>query len=238
MCDLFGMSSNAEDRAWRSLAVLADEHSGKNPDGWGIAYYQNGRAKVEKAAERADTSRSFSPIIEKAKSKVIIAHIRHATAGSICNENCHPFKKDLLNRDWVFAHNGTLEKLSGHNSTKGTTDSEIAFGMLLEQAESYQNSGIIHGTFSGIQKGIKFVLDSCSADSTFNFLMSDGTIVYAFNHYPIKPIYYLKNEKDYGSAFLLSTQKLRGGNWKELPADRLLMVCFGEVLELSNRIPL
>ena len=236
MCDLFGMSCNAEDRAWKSLTVLANEHSGKNPHGWGIGYFENGNAIIEKAPEKAKKSQTFLSVIEKAKSSVVIAHVRYATKGDSCVENCHPFKGKLFNRDWIFAHNGTIMNIAHHIRSKGETDSEQVFHLLLDLVESYQRTGTTHGTFSGIQNGIKNAFDICGMDNTLNFLMSDGTILYAFNHYKDKPMFYLKREKPYGSAFLISTQKLSSESWKRIRPDSLLMVCNGEVLELSDPI--
>jgi glutamine amidotransferase len=165
MCDLFGMSCNAEDRAWKSLTVFANQHSDENPDGWGIAYYYNGKAIVKKAPEKAKTSQTFFSVIEKAKSNILIAHVRYATEGSRCEENCHPFRGKLFNRDWIFAHNGTIRNIPHHTRSIGETDSEQVFHLLLDEVESYQRTGIIHGIFSGIQQGIKNAFDRCGRDN-------------------------------------------------------------------------
>ena len=69
-----------------------------------------------------------------------------------------------------------------------------------------------------------------------NFLLKDGTVQYAFSHYEGKPMYFLRREKEYGGAILLSTQRLTDENWTEIPKDRLLTVNRGEVLVLSDRI--
>lgn len=236
MCDLFGMSSKTEDRAWKSLKIFANEYSGNNPDGWGIGYYLKDKAIIKKEPRKAKISQSFFSEIEKAKSNIIISHVRIGTKGDPCEENCHPFKGKLFNRDWIFAHNGTMDNIDHHPHSFGKTDSEQVFHLLLDQVDSYQRTGNIHGTFSGIQNGIKKAFDSCGMDNTLNFLMSDGTILYAFNHYRDKPMFYLKREKPYGSAFLISTQKLSSESWKRIRPDSLLMVCNGEVLEFSDPI--
>jgi len=61
-----------------------------------------------------------------------VAHFRKATGGALSISNTHPFQF----RDWIFAHNGTLEnfspRLGGHYQPVGTTDSELAFCYLLE----------------------------------------------------------------------------------------------------------
>lgn len=238
MCELFGISCNAEDGAGKSLSFLAKNYSSKSKDGWGIAYYKDGKAIIKKAAEKAETSPTFRSVIKEAKSSILIAHLRFATQGHLCQKNCHPFDQHFLNKDWVFAHNGNIDNIENDPEFHGGTDSEHVFNHILDQIPAYKKKGPLRGTFSGIQDGIKKVMAKYGEDITLNFLMSDGTILYAYNHYkikPLKPLYFLKREtKPYGSAFLISTQKLSDEHWKKIPADRLLMVCNGEVLELSD----
>lgn len=52
-----------------------------------------------------------------------IMHFRLATHGSVCQANCHPFKK----KDVYFAHNGILDI----TPLRGKTDSETAFLKLI-----------------------------------------------------------------------------------------------------------
>lgn len=235
MCDLFGLSCNEKDRATRSLPVFG-RYSEINDEGWGIAYYKYHKAITKKKPEKAKSSQEFFKTIEEAKSNIIIAHIRLATRGHICEENCHPFKQSFQNKDWVFAHNGNVAGITQHNRSEGETDSEQVFNFILDQIQEYQNQGQIRGIYPGLTNGIKSVFEAFGRTITLNFLMSDGCILYAFSHYTGKPIYFLRREKDYGGAFLISTQKLSNENWKQLPPDRLLLISRGEILVLSDRI--
>lgn len=235
MCDLFGLSCNEKDRATRSLPVFAN-YSKINDDGWGIAYYKDNKPIIRRKPEKAKMSQQFFKMIEEAKSNIIIAHIRLATQGDICKENCHPFKQYFQNKDWVFAHNGHVAGITRHSRSEGETDSEQVFNFILDQIHEYQNQGQIRGVYPGLIKGIKKVFEVFSRNINLNFLLSDGSILYAFNHYTGKPIYFLKREKDYGGAFLISTHKLSNENWKILPSDRLLLITRGNILVLSGPI--
>ena len=82
---------------------------------------------------------------------------------------------------------------------------------------------------------IKKVFRNYGRDISFNFLLSDSINLYAFHHYEDKPIYFLRREKDYGGAILLSTRKLSQEIWQEIPKDRLLVISRGEILVLSNK---
>lgn len=237
MCDLFGLSCNKEDRATKSLPKFA-EFSEINRHGWGIAHYKGDKAIVKRQPEKAKASKYFFEEINNTKSNVIISHIRYATKGEICERNCHPFKQDFHNKEWIFAHNGSVHGVENHQRSLGETDSEQVFNFLLDKISEYQSQGEIRGIYPGIVYGIKELFKSYGKNINLNFLMSDGNILYAFNHYYSKPIYLLKREKDYGGAILVSTQKLGNENWKKIPEDKLLLLEKGEIIVLSDDIKL
>ena len=65
MCDLFAMSCNDEDRATRSLPIFS-EYASRNPDGWGIGWFEGNNAVVHRAACRADWDDAFFDSIDEA----------------------------------------------------------------------------------------------------------------------------------------------------------------------------
>ena len=237
MCELFGLSCNGEDLAIASLSILAKQYSIENDHGWGIAYFKNGKAVLKKAPEKAKTSKDFFTVAEQAKSNLLIAHVRFATVGVQCEANCHPFIQHFLNKDWVFAHNGSIPipRHEHHPRSRGETDSEQAFNKLIDQVVRYRQKGTLQGIYPGVKEGIKSIFKRYGNNITFNFLMSDGTLFYAFNHYEENPLFYLQKVKDYGSSFLISTKRLTPRDpWKKLRADSLLVVSNGEVFVLSD----
>jgi glutamine amidotransferase len=72
-------------------------------------------------------------------SRLVVSHIRKATQGAHILANCQPFTRELGGRVHVFAHNGDLdpqrlrELRPGRYRPIGTTDSELAFCVLLER---------------------------------------------------------------------------------------------------------
>lgn len=244
MCELFGLSCNKKDRATRSLPLFGGlSDITRATDGWGIGYYENGAAVIKKKPVNARTDREFLEYIEKPESNIIIAHLRWKSPGSdVCEGNCHPFKQNFNNQDWLFAHNGKVDNISMHPRSEGRIDSEQAFNFLIDYIKEYQNQGQIRGRYPGILYGIKKLFEQYGRNINFNFLMSDGDILYVFNHYKNrrnggpKPIYFLRREKDYGGAMLVSTQKLTDENWLSIPEDRLLLILKGDFLNLSDPI--
>ena len=235
MCDLFGMSCNDADRATRSLHRFAQYASG-NADGWGIGWYEDGQARVERAPERGDLDSRYWSTMEEARSDVLIAHLRFSTGGGIHECNCHPFVRQHRGRDWMLAHNGWVSGAEDHPGSSGSTDSEQIFHQIMDKVAEYQESGGIKGLYPALKSAIKCVFDQYGRGVKLNLLISDGRTLYAFHHYPGKPIYMLRRSKEYGGAVVVSTQRLSEEDWEPIPNNRLLSINGGEVQVMSSAI--
>lgn len=234
MCDLFAMSCNDEDRATRSLPIFS-EYAGSNPDGWGVGWFKGNKAEVRRAPCRADLDERFYDSIDEARSRNLIAHIRYATQGELDECNCHPFIRHYNGRDWMMAHNGWVTGAGGHPGAEGDTDSETIFHEIMDKVSEYQNSGTLRGKYQALKKAIINVFDSHHGTINLNLLISDGNMLYAFNHYGRKPMYMLRRSKSYGGAILISTKQLTDyENWEVIPKDRLLCINNGEIEILSS----
>ncbi len=152
MCRLYGFRANQRTKVECSLvhaqnALLiqsrSDEIGRAHPDGWGIAYFEEGRPHVEKRATAAYQCLHFSNTAERVYSTTVLSHVRLATIGTADLLNSHPFQWG----NWVFAHNGTVtgiallrdELMSELSDTRrcliqGSTDSELLFHYLMEKA--------------------------------------------------------------------------------------------------------
>ena len=237
MCDLFAISSSKEEKAVETLLRFGD-FSKNNPHGWGIAFYQGKNLFIRKNPEKAKTTDKFSRAANLAKGKIIMAHLRQATKGSVREINCQPFKQHFHGKSWIFAHNGDVPKIEVHPRTLGETDSESVFNFLLDGIDEYQSQGDARGIFSGLTHGIKKLFKIYGRRITLNLLISDGNLLYVFNHSFSKQMYFLKREAkgNSASAVLVSTRKLTDEKWKIIPEDRLLVLEKGEILFLSSKI--
>lgn len=225
MCELFGLSCSSEERATRSLAVFGG-HSEDNPDGWGIGYYKGTRARIHKQPERADLSEGFWKAVERARSRIIIAHLRKKSSGEVCQKNCHPFRLHRLQRDWLFAHNGTLIiDYEPSPELESPIDSARAFTFLMDKVEEYIRERRMRGLYPAVRRATQELLEKY--EGTLNYLLSDGHVLYAFcNH---RQMYLLRREKKDKKALLVSTQKLESEEpWLELPKHRVLVVSGGD----------
>lgn len=120
-----------------------------NGDGFGLGYYitnQAGESEEDgpcifRAITPAWNNENLETLAEKTKSKLVFAHVRASTYGTLSETNCHPFSYHSL----MFMHNGGISnfnkiKRSIVNHIKdeyflyiqGSTDSEISFALFLD----------------------------------------------------------------------------------------------------------
>lgn len=231
MCELFGFSCESAGRAEALLRSFA-EHAIRNPDGWGIAYYDKHKLTLKKKPEVARSSPAYFEAAAAAEGQVIISHIRHASCGEVHERNCHPFARELGGRQWTFAHNGHIDGICLHPRCGGETDSEAVFHMLLDSIAAHGDAyaGIVRcvdGLFNEYEFGRQVRL---------NFLLSDGETMYAFNHHPEKTMYLANRQTAGGSSVVVTTQALDDGRWEALPEDRALVIRRGRLVAQSEII--
>ncbi|MDC0749421.1 class II glutamine amidotransferase [Polyangium mundeleinium] len=184
MCELLGMECNVPTDIVFSFSGLCQRggKTGPHGDGWGLSFYEGYAARVF----LEPTSAAASPLARflaqnPIKTMLAIGHVRKRTRGPTSLANTHPFVRELWGRHWVFAHNGTLPRVRqrklGRFTPIGTTDSEYAFCVLLEE---------LRRTFddyprrpSELWQTVADAGARIAKDGTFNFLLGDGRHLFA-----------------------------------------------------------
>ena len=109
MCELFGYIGTKKKKLTGDLEEFFS-HSKDNPDGWGIARFDDEELDIEKEPLAAFKSKRLKSVLdEDVTSQTMLAHIRLATIGYDEYENSHPFWGfDASWRMWTLIHNGTI----------------------------------------------------------------------------------------------------------------------------------
>ena len=191
MCELFAVSSRAPAGLFLSMRRLASRGApgGKLADGWGVACYDGFDVRVLREPEPAGDSAWLAHVIGSGRphSRIVIAHIRHATQGKITLANTQPLTRELGGRIHVFAHNGMLTGIEGTIGVScrrfrpvGETDSEVAFCGLLEMMAPLWAERVPSAR-ERLQVVTQYATE-LRALGPANFLYSDGELLFAHGH--------------------------------------------------------
>lgn len=192
MCELFGISSDYPVAASQELNAfrLRGGQAADNPDGWGLAWQENGTFRLAKEPTPAHQSTLFAQLSGSARSNLIIGHVRKASFPPDINmNNTHPFQRVCCGKEWVFAHNGMVPdivdiELSSNNPIcypTGRTDSEYAFCHLLDRI-AHHFHGLPTAAQSSWFENLALESGLLASLGKFNFLMSDGEHLIAYGH--------------------------------------------------------
>ncbi len=196
MCELFAICSEKPVDLTFSLARLARRggYEADNIDGWGITAYSGCDVYQAREPQPASDSRLMR-CMESAlpPTQLLVSHLRQATRGERALCNTQPFVRTLAGRKHVFAHNGDLEGIEslpefdpGHWLPVGDTDSELAFGALLERIYRLWRQESEPDLDQRLAVIAAFAHDLRPLGPA-NFLYSDGEFLYAHGHKRIEP---------------------------------------------------
>jgi glutamine amidotransferase len=247
MCRLFGLRANRPVDVGFSLVsgpTPFRQFGEKHRSGWGIGSYHDNLPQVCKEPLPGHDSEALARSATVVSSTIILAHVRSATSGGPKRENCHPFSSGK----WLFAHNGgldrpsLLERLEDSRRAvlQGETDSEVFFHWILQNVEHERD----------VVPGLRVALTAARAFTGLNFLLSDGSTLFAYreasknlNYYslfflcrnPLDQLFERFESSEVGALLqsktlrgektvLVCSEKLTGEDWRPIEPGHLLIV--------------
>lgn len=211
MCDILCISSAQAYRGSESIPLLA-MFGERNCHGWGLGYFddEDGPRLVRSssAAYREESvDEQLRHLAEAKGSRRLVAHVRYATKGKVCEHNCHPYVLPFLGEEWIFAHNGTCREIAdyeatGASLTEATNDSARIFEFLRDRiVESSAGSGPPE-LFSCVSHAALALLDRYS-EGGFNLVLAGRSALFVLVHW--RPFWLLQREKSAADALLMTT---------------------------------
>jgi len=258
MCELLGLCFNKEvsvHLAFSGLKAGATD----NPDGWGVAWYDQYGTQIIKEARPVDRSRLARSFLEylDARSRIFVSHIRRATAGPAGYLNTHPFCRKFHHKTWVFAHNGTLDSTKLIFPTEefmpiGETDSELLFCNLLSWLKYYE-------VYLGDRNGFTLLhekLREANQLGELNLIFSNGEHLFAYHDRSgFVGLHYLLRQAPYDvvrlrgqyltvnlaeiidpneRGYLVASEPLSDENWISFKRGQLLVFSEGDLVFKSE----
>lgn len=236
MCRLFGQLADSRMDACEPLCSAENAlrlQSHKHPHGWGVAWFGARGPQVRRGVMPAHADEAFVHAGQRARSRVVLAHVRDASVGRVALVNTHPF----VEGQWVFAHNGTVARYRKSRTVRqallaaispdrqrrltGETDSERCFQLFLSRLDARtRRRGVnVEEVRAAMAETIALVCaiaDRDEARSTLNFLASDGRLLAACRH--LKPLHFTSRAAG-GHLFAVASEPIGRSGWEEVPED-------------------
>lgn len=196
MCRLFGFRSSVPSAVHRSLVLETNalrRQSLEHPDGWGLAWFEGGRPRVDRGVDGAFADEKFASLSTLISSETVIGHVRKASVGALTPENTHPFTWG----PWVFAHNGTIDRFdevrsrldaaiarSRLGSIRGETDSERLFALFLTRLETradlFESEIPLAQVLRSLAEVLQITLEACEGTGeqpSLNLIVTNGRVM-------------------------------------------------------------
>ncbi len=191
-----------------------------HPDGWGIAYLDNGRIKKYKKEipvwedETFDRYRSIN-------TDLIVLHARRSASTKRSYDNTQPFYRKMAGAEYVFCHNGSIKQKLDYDVSfcpLGETDSEMYFYYMLTAltdmgSESLSSSLAAIGEYTAA-----------------NVILMSSDAAYVAVQYSQMPKYYTMKLYHDGRCLVISSEVIPGFNnvdWQPLGNMVLVKIDLG-----------
>lgn len=234
MCELMGVSYRNPGHPGAYFKMLR-AHEPDNPDGWGYALYPDQKSALlfkEPVPALSSPLAEYLETYYRLTSKIFIAHIRQASQGASGKvfSNTHPFLREHLGKDYLFAHNGNLENFRdlplGNFHPVGDTDSEHAFCYLMGRIAKGNIAGWEKSNFHRLRK----LLQRINRLGYFNCLLSDGEYLFSYCDHEaefqgkLRGLHLLKKPE----GCVISSLPLGEGDWQKYRLGELKVFKNGE----------
>jgi predicted glutamine amidotransferase len=184
-CDLMGICFDREVQSDDLFKLFRRISERRDLDGWGVAFYTDRSVTVFKEPIPATRSTLAQCVIDNRllKSKILIAHLRAASAGKPSHRNTHPWTRELHGIEYAMAHVGGADKrlwsyvTFGRFKPSGENCAEHMFCHILSAIDQRGVSSWDAETFAWLHE----VIAKLNEVQTTSLLLSDGTHLFAYS---------------------------------------------------------
>lgn len=241
MCDILAISAGYNYTPKKYLPIFAEKGSA-NMNGWGIGFFREDQALVEKSEEQVFSDQqvheSFQRLARVIDSRIIIAHVNCPKSGGRHSAQLHPFKLSFLDHDWLFAQVGVVENINAYQTT-GTPRFEVdvytarIFEYLRDQLVLLHHQNPYISVYIALRIAIQKLLYDYPGNYTF--FLANESFLFAFCNF--RQIMVLKESESMGDILLVTSirEGLSRTDWYPITSDpqsqgELLVIAGPDVL--------
>ena len=241
MCDILAISAGYNYTPKKYLPIFAEKGK-ENMNGWGIGFFREDQALVEKSSEQVfrqdHVHESFQRLARVIDSRIIISHVNCPKSGGRHSAQLHPFKLTFLDHDWLFAQMGVVESIAEYCSTEEQcleVDVYTAriFEYLRDQLVLLNHKNPYISRYIALRIAIQKLLHDYPGEYTF--FLANESFLFAFCNF--RQMMVLKASESMGDILLITSlrERLIRTDWHPITPDpkskgELLVIAGPDVL--------
>jgi len=241
MCDILAISAGYNYTPQKYLPIFAEKGK-ENMNGWGIGFFREDQALVEKSSEQVfvkdQVHESFQRLARVIDSRIVISHVNCPKSGGRHSAHLHPFTLNFLDHNWLFAHVGVVENINEYR-TNDTTRLEAdvyaarVFEYLRDRLVLLNQKNPYISVYIALRIAIQELLYDYPGDYTF--FLANESFLFAFCNF--RQLMVLKEYESMGDILLVTSirEGLSHTDWHPITPDsqsqgELLVIAGPDVL--------
>jgi predicted glutamine amidotransferase len=241
MCDILAISAGYNYTPQKYLPIFAEKGK-ENMNGWGIGFFREDQALVEKSSEQVfvkdQVHESFQRLARVIDSRIVISHVNCPKSGGHHSAQLHPFTLTFLDHNWLFAHVGVVEKIIEYQTSniprlEADVFTARIFEYLRDQLVLLNHKNPYISVYIALRIAIQKLIDDYPGDYTF--FLANESFLFAFCNF--RQLMVLKASESMGDILLLTSirEGLSRIDWHPITPDpqsqgELLVIAGPDVL--------
>jgi len=248
MCDIFAISSGYNHTPQKYLPIFA-EKGRHNIDGWGIGFFRDESAFVEKSPDQVffneQVHESFQRLARIIDSRIIISHINCPKSGSIHPSHRHPLELFFLDHNWLFANIGIVENIENYKTVEKpaiaiSANTARIFEYLRDRMIALNSQNPYVSLYLSLKLGIKKLLEDYPG--YYAFFLANESVLFAF--YNFRSLFVMKKSEKMGDVLMITSinKGLSSNNWLSIQPEnrsngKLLVIAGPDILYAGDIYP-
>lgn len=245
MCDIFALSAGYNYTAQKYLPVFA-EKARENMNGWGIGFFREGQAFLEKSSEQVfvgdQVHESFQRLARVIDSRIIISHISCPLSGGRHSAHNNPFTLPFLDHIWLFVHVGRDQDIDGYQTeNEPRLEADVSAARIFEYLRDQLISNAKKYPYGTLYVALRECVRKLLSDypGLYTFFLANESVLFGFSN--SRQLLLLKKSEKLGDILLVTSvgEPLSPDEWLPVEAEensqgKLLVIAGPDVLYLDD----
>ena len=245
MCDIFALSAGYNYTAQEYLPVFA-EKAKENMNGWGIGFFRENQAHVEKSSEQVfngdQVHESFQRLARVIDSRIIVSHISCPLSGAGHSAHNNPFTLPFLDHIWLFVNIGKEQDVEGYLTVnEPRLEAEVKAARIFEYLRDKVLSRIDKYPYVSLYTALRDSIRNLLYDfpGLYTFFLANESVLFGFSNF--RQLLLLRKSETIGDILLLTSvgERLSPEEWLPIQPEedspgKLMVIAGPDVVYMGD----